>query len=186
MSPVPVDAPALRLALAFVNTYDLLETPPDFLTVERAQRLARRHGAADLARDLAGADLDDLRELRGRLYRVFADRDKVAALRDALAAERAQAALADADGPLRLAVVTDNPHPVRRLAALLLDALVQAMVAGGPDRFGTCAGHPCRCAYVDRSRAGRQRFCCQLCNDRIAAAAYRSRSRSHVDGDHQG
>jgi predicted RNA-binding Zn ribbon-like protein len=175
MSSVPAPTPALRLALAFVNTYDLLETPPDFLTVERLRALARRHGQPDLARDLAGAGLDELRELRSRLYRVFAERDKVAALRELLAAEPARAALLTDAGRLRLAVVTEDPHPVRRLAALLTDALVQAMVAGGPDRFGTCDGHPCRCAYVDRTRAGRQRFCCELCNDRVAAAAYRSR-----------
>jgi len=55
------------------------------------------------------------------------------------------------------------------------DALAQAMAAGGPGRFGTCLADPCRCVYVDRTRSGRQRYCCELCNDRIAAAAYRSR-----------
>ncbi|MGW5667042.1 CGNR zinc finger domain-containing protein [Micromonospora sp. NPDC003776] len=41
--------------------------------------------------------------------------------------------------------------------------------AGTPD--------PCRAPYLDRTRAGRQRYCCELCNNRAAAAAYRSRSR---------
>ena len=77
----------------------------------------------------------------------------------------------------RLAAVAPDGDAVRRLGALCADALARAMAVGGPGRFGTCAGHPCRCGYVDRTRAGRQRFCCQLCNDRTAAAAYRSRRR---------
>ena len=72
-------------------------------------------------------------------------------------------------------VARSGGDPVAELAAIAVDALAQAMAVGGPGRFGTCAGNPCKCAYVDRTRAGRQRFCCQLCNDRMAAAAYRSR-----------
>lgn len=175
MSPVPADTPALRLALAFVNTYDLLETPPDYLSVPVLQRLARRHGRAGLAHALGDADIDELRALRDKLYPVFAgatEHAKVAALRSLV--DGARVSLVD-DGGLRLAVVSAGDDPVRRFAALVTDALVHAMVSGGPDRFGTCAGHPCRCVYVDRTRAGRQRYCCQLCNDRMAAAAYRSR-----------
>ena len=160
MSSVPPDDPALHLAVAFVNTYDLLEDPPDYLTAERAGRLADRFGQPDLAAPLRHADLDALRAVRDRLYGVFAadtDDGKLAALDDVLAH-------VDAD-------------PVRRLGALCADALARAMAVGGPGRFGTCAGHPCRCGYVDRTRAGRQRFCCQLCNDRTAAAAYRQRRR---------
>jgi predicted RNA-binding Zn ribbon-like protein len=179
MSPVPADTPALRLALAFANTHDLLASPPDCLSVAVLQRLAREHGQPDLAHALAGADLDELRALRGRIYPVFAGGtpgERVTALRDLLAAEGALATLVDGgDGRPRLAVAPAGPDPVRRLGALVADALAQAMAAGGPDRFGTCAGDPCRCVYLDRTRAGRQRYCCQLCNDRLAALAYRAR-----------
>jgi len=72
LSRVPAEAPALRLATAFVNTFDLLETPPDRLSVEVVQRLAGRHGQAGLAADLAGADLDELRALRGRPHHAAA------------------------------------------------------------------------------------------------------------------
>jgi predicted RNA-binding Zn ribbon-like protein len=179
MSSVPADKPALRLALAFVNTYDVLSSPQDYLTVAAAGRLAQRHGLDDLAQALAAADLDELRGLRTGLYRVFAGEtpgERVAALGALLDAQQTRAALVD-DGGLRLAAVHDGPNPARRLGALLADALAQAMVTGGPDRFGTCVGHPCRCAYVDRTRAGRQRYCCGLCNDRMSAAAYRARAR---------
>ncbi|WP_406045483.1 CGNR zinc finger domain-containing protein [Micromonospora sp. NBC_00898] len=43
--------------------------------------------------------------------------------------------------------------------------------------FGVCAADGCRAPYLDRTRAGRQRYCCELCNNRAAAAAYRSRTR---------
>lgn len=179
MSPVPPDSPALRLALDFVNTYDALDTPPDSLTVATAQRLADRYGQAELATDLARAELGGLQRLRTQLYQVFAGpapADRVAALGALVSADDYRVTLLE-DGGLRLAVVPGRADPVHRLAALLTDALAHAMVAGGPDRFGTCAGHPCRCGYLDRTRAGRQRFCCQLCNDRSASAAYRSRRR---------
>jgi len=178
MSPVPPDDPALHPALAFVNTYDLLEDPPDFLTAERAGRIAGRYGQPALAAVLPGAPLEALRNVRDRLYRVFAadtDAGKIAALDDVLAHVDARARLLP-DG--RLAAVAPDGDPVRQLGALCADALARAMAVGGPGRFGTCAGDPCRCGYVDRTRAGRQRFCCELCNDRTAAAAYRDRRRS--------
>jgi predicted RNA-binding Zn ribbon-like protein len=176
VSPVPPDEPALHLAVAFVNTYDLLADPPDFLSTERAGRIADRYGQPDLAKALRRADLDALRAVRDRLYRVFAadaDGAKVTALDELLVYVDARARMVDA----RIAAVSPDNDPVRRLGALCADALARAMAVGGPERFGTCAGHPCRCGYVDRTRAGRQRFCCQLCNDRMAAAAYRERSR---------
>jgi predicted RNA-binding Zn ribbon-like protein len=173
---VPADTPALRLAVDFVNTHDALATPADSLTVAAARRLADRHGQRALATDLARADLDRLRELRANLYQVFAGPDRVAAL-DALVTADGNRVTLIADGALRLAVASGRADPVHRLAALLTDALAYAMVVGGPDRFGTCAAHPCRCGYLDRTRAGRQRYCCQLCNDRNAAAAYRARRR---------
>jgi predicted RNA-binding Zn ribbon-like protein len=179
VSPVPPDEPVLHLAVAFVNTYDLLNDPPDYLTLERAARLARHYGQAGLATALERVELDDLRALRARLYQVFAagtDAGKLRALNDVLEYVDARARVVDG----RLAAVPPghDHDPVRRLGALCADALAYAMSVGGPGRFGTCAGHPCRCGYVDRTRAGRQRFCCQLCNDRAAAAAYRQRRRT--------
>jgi predicted RNA-binding Zn ribbon-like protein len=184
MSAVPSTDPALALAIAFVNTYDLLESPPDRLTPTNAATIARRHGFAGLAEQLARAGdptLDRLRTLRERLYQVFAAREPAAqvdALNEALdsASVRPRVGL-DESGAVRLRAVRRDggADPVGELAALVTDAMAYAMSVGGPGRFGTCAADPCRCVYVDRTRAGRQRFCCELCNDRMAAAAYRSR-----------
>jgi predicted RNA-binding Zn ribbon-like protein len=189
MSAVPGGDPSLQLGVAFVNTYDLLETPPDALSVPRAAALARQFGFADLADRLAARDdgpsLDRLRSLRGRLYQVFSagtPEATVDALNTALdrPALRMRAQL-NPDGTVRIgaAYAGADADPVGELAALLTDAMAHAMAVGGPERFGTCAADPCRCAYVDRTRAGRQRFCCQLCNDRMAAAAYRTRRAAH-------
>lgn len=188
MSGVPALDADLVLAIAFVNTYDLLESPPDILTMGRAVAITRAHGHPRLADRLAAiprvqADgpLDRMRTIRGQLYRIFAAEDAdatVDALNAALDSQPVRPRIAAGpDGTLRLAaaLADPDPDPVTELAAVATDALARAMAVGGPDRFGTCAGDPCRCVYVDRTRAGRQRFCCQLCNDRMAAAAYRSR-----------
>ena len=191
MSTVPARDADLKLAIAFVNTYDLLESPPDILTMERAVAIAGAYGRPGLADRLAaipparaGAALDRMRAVRGQLYQIFAATDSdaaVDALNVALDSQPVRPRIAGGpDGSLRLtaALATDDFDPVTELAAIATDALAQAMAVGGPGRFGTCAGDPCRCVYVDRTRAGRQRFCSQLCNDRMAAAAYRSRRAS--------
>ncbi len=184
MGSVPSQDPGLQLAIAFLNTYDLLEDPPDRLTAARVAHAARAYGfeaLADHLGKLPDDDVDRLRAMRSGLYDIFAatgaDR-KLAALNAAV--ERAglrPRVVLDASGQARLTATRDvSPDaPIEALTVLVTSALAQAMTAGGPDRFGTCAGDPCTCVYVDRTRAGRQRFCCQLCNDRMAAAAYRSR-----------
>jgi len=184
MSSVPALDPALNLAIAFLNTYDLLEDPPDRLTAARAAHVARHYGFTTLGdglASLADTGVDRLRATRGGLYEIFAAAEpqaKLAALNVALdrAGLRPRAVL-DASGRVRLTATRDvePDSPIEALTVLTTAALADAMTAGGPDRFGTCAGNPCACVYVDRTRAGRQRFCCQLCNDRTAAAAYRSR-----------
>lgn len=182
MSPVPPDEPGLLLTLALVNTHDLLAKPVDKLTVELAAQLAARHERADLASELRAVPearrntvLADLVYVRGLLYQVFAAptaEAKAAALDTALARVAAVARMVP--GP-RLGAVTHSADPVHRLGVYCADALAQVMTAGAGDRLGTCAAHPCRCGFIDRTRAARQRFCCQLCNDRMAAAAYRAR-----------
>jgi predicted RNA-binding Zn ribbon-like protein len=177
MSPVPVDEPALALAVAVLNTYDALESPPDFLSVERVRRLATRYGFGALGEALEDGDLERLRALRERLRPVFADASadgKVAALDAVLAAEATGAGL-DRDGSTVRLRARGGRDAVGRLGVLLADALAHALCVGGPARFGTCVADPCRCVYVDRTRGGRQRYCCELCNDRVAAAAYRRR-----------
>ncbi len=184
MSSVPPDDPALRLAIAFLNTYDLLEPQPELLSLAKLERITRDCGFPGLAARIAhlgDPDLLRLRRIRDDLYPIFAAPDhetKVRALNAALTdADVTPRVIAEPGGGVRLAAAPSSATPTvpGELSALVIDAIAHAMTIGGPERFGTCVGDPCRCVYVDRTRAGRQRFCCQLCNDRMAAAAYRSR-----------
>lgn len=179
VSSVPADDPVLALAIDFLNTYDDLATPPDQLSVERVTALLSRHGQAAVA--LRPADLDAVRRLRERLRPAFADPSlagKVAALDAVLRTESTGTTLALDDAGTVTLRASGGAGPVGRLGVLLADALARALATSGADRFGTCAASPCHCVYVDRTRSGRQRFCCQLCNDRMAAAAYRRRRGS--------
>ncbi|MGE5829327.1 MAG: CGNR zinc finger domain-containing protein [Micromonosporaceae bacterium] len=178
MARVPADEAALRFAVDFCNTHDLLADPADRLTVDRLRSLARQHGFATLASGLRERDLAPLTRVRTGLYTVFAattPTEKAAAVNALLDREAARARLvADTTGTLRL-IASGGADHVSRLAVTLADALARALVDGGAERLRTCVGDPCRCVYVDRTRAGRQRYCCELCNDRMASAAYRRR-----------
>jgi predicted RNA-binding Zn ribbon-like protein len=172
MSSVPATDPWLGFVLDLCNTYDLLEDPPDRLTIPLVGRLATHHELADPG--LTDADLEPVRAVRDRLYRVFAEADTDAqygVLNEIFTLYGAQPRLIA--GP-RLAA-TGGADPVARLAIAAADTLARAVADGAADRLRTCAGDPCRCVYVDRTKANRRRYCCELCNDRMASAAYRSR-----------
>jgi len=183
MASVPSADPALLLTIGLLNTYNLLDDEPDHLSASVAAGLAAESGMDALAMALSTLDrreVDRLRTVRSRLYVVFAAIEpeaKISALNAVIdEANLRPRVVGDADGVRLVAArVSTRDDPVGDVQALAADALASAMMAGGPRRFGTCAGDPCRCVYVDRTRSGRQRFCSQLCNDRMAAAAYRSR-----------
>jgi predicted RNA-binding Zn ribbon-like protein len=166
----------LDLAVLLVNSHDLLETPADRLgDIAWFTAVLTWAGHRDLADALTEADVPGLRSLRAVLRSAFeaVDLASVAAvLNPQLVRQRAVHLL---DGP-RYVVAPDRTG----LAALAarLPAAVAAHVAGhGVGRLGVCASDPCRCAFVDRSRAGTRRHCCTVCNDRNAARAYRRRRR---------
>jgi predicted RNA-binding Zn ribbon-like protein len=159
------------------NTYDLLNDPPDRLTVAFLPRLARHHEMPRLGEGFAESDVAGVRRLRDTLYRVFAAptaETKTEIVNDLLAWHGATARLESQDQGLRL-VAAGGDGPLGRLAVTAAGALAKALADGGADRLRTCVGDPCRCVYVDRTRANRQRYCCELCNDRMASAAYRRR-----------
>jgi predicted RNA-binding Zn ribbon-like protein len=168
----------LDLAVELINTYWVLADPPERLTDAAVyQRILREAGEADLAAALAPGDLGALLDLRARIRPVFAapgPAEAVAVL-DSL--------LSDAAIPIRLAAGSGTARwdwgaGLRGMAALrarLLAALAAYLVRHGTIRLGVCQASPCDSVYVDRSRARTRRYCCDQCNDRAAAAAYRSR-----------
>jgi predicted RNA-binding Zn ribbon-like protein len=174
------DEPAddLDLAVLLLNSVDLLVEPADRLTVAWYAGALRVAGHPELADSLRPLDLAPLRRLRDGLRPVFgATSDAVAAavLNPLLTQGGAVALLvADEKGGVGLRVAP-GVLGFPALAARLPAAVARAVAARGVARLGTCDAGPCACAYVDRTRSGRRRYCCDLCNDRASAAAYRRR-----------
>jgi len=178
-------APAsdVELALLLVNSHDLLEEQPDRLVdLTWLTRAFTAAGHGDRAAELSRRDLPRLRRLREGLRRVFESDDvaEIAAVLNPLL-EKARAV------PL-LIVEPDESHPklqvgvglrgVAALEARLPAALAAYVAEHGTARLGVCHSDPCRCVFVDRTRAGTRKYCCTYCNDRYAARAYRRRKRS--------
>jgi len=176
----------LDLAVELVNTHYVLGNPPDQLTsVGVFQAILRANGLPDLADELLPTDLDALRQLRTELQAVFAASSTPAAvsLLDGLLREHPITA--------RLEITDDTaywdwPADQRGMPALrarLVAALAEHVMRYGTRRLGVCDASPCRCVFVDRSRARLRRYCCDQCNDRAAAAAYRRRQHGPPAGE---
>jgi hypothetical protein len=182
MSKVPATDPALGFVLDLCNTHDLLEDPPDRLSVPLAGRIAARHGLLPFG--LSDGDLEPLRVVRNELYGVFAAdvvTEQVEILNRLFSAYGAEPRLVGGPAEIRLAATGGRGGAVASVAVTAADALARVIAAGSGDRVRTCLGDPCRCVYVDRTKANRQRFCCDLCNDRMASAAYRQRLNPRVE-----
>ena len=170
----------VALAVQLVNTWDTLEDPHELLRdVAVLRRLLGDHGLAAYADRASAADVARVRRLRGRLREAFEAPDEgraVAALNEIVGKARARPQLVrDGSGwtfQYAGSDVTDT------LAANVAASLLEAIRDDGWERFGRCAGSPCCCVFVDRSRNRSRRFCSSLCADRVAAAAYRSRRRT--------
>lgn len=172
----------LDLAVLLVNSMDLLEDPPDRLTsVQWYREALRAAGHAEIAEGLAEHDLHGLRELRALLRLVFS------AITLEEAVEIVNPMLVRG-GAVPQLVVDEYGRPMLQVAPeatglAALEARLPAAAAGliaesELRRLGTCAGTPCECAFVDRSRSGSRRYCSDWCNDRAAAAAYRARRKA--------
>jgi predicted RNA-binding Zn ribbon-like protein len=186
-APFPADwlpatgrAGDLDLALLLVNSVDLLEEPADRL--HDLTWLTAAFGAAghsDLAEQLEPADLPQLRSLRDALRTAFVVDDPVAVcnalnglLRGSAAPELVPVPGSDDRVRLEVGVGLEGRAALQtRLPA----AIASHLATYGTRRLGTCASDPCRCAFVDRTRAGTRRYCCGYCNDRAAARSYRRR-----------
>lgn len=174
----------LDLVVALLNTYDAYDARPERLdTVASLARLVEAVGWDDLPTSrLAARDVLAVKRLREQVRSVF---DAAAAGDAAEAGRRCNHLLARVRPVLalhgveqRLALgVADVGHKVVQRFEQHVSVAVAVGLATPGVRLGLCDAHPCHCAYVDRSRAGTRRFCCELCADRYAAAAYRRRRR---------
>jgi predicted RNA-binding Zn ribbon-like protein len=171
----------LDLVVLLLNSHDLLADPPDRLSdMSWLREVLAAVGRDDIGSALRPGDLAGLRRMRESLRAVFqatSPAEAASLLNPMLVNSRAVPQLVPSGGGLRLQVA---PH-ARGLAALsarLPAALAEHIAHRGTGRLGTCAAPPCRCAFIDRTRAQMRRFCCTACNDRAAAQLYRRRKRA--------
>lgn len=168
----------VALAIYVANTWDELDDPPEQLRDVAVLRgfLARR-GFAEEAQAAGERELAAVRALRDRLRAAFAVADEetaVALLNEVLHEAEAKRQLERVGRAWRF--VYRGPL-VDVLAASTASSLLDAIREDGWPRFGVCAAAPCCCVFVDRSRNRSRRYCSELCADRVAQAAYRSRRR---------
>ena len=172
----------LAVAVDLVNTWDELVAEPDLIEgLDDVRALLSWHALDRAASRLREPDVDRVRALRARLDRVFDARDEAEAVRllNELASEYATPPqLEHATGGWRLRSWPDEREGLRFVAAYAAVGLLETLRELGWERFGRCAGTPCRCAFVDRSRNRSRRYCCTLCADRVAQAGYRARKRA--------
>jgi predicted RNA-binding Zn ribbon-like protein len=167
----------VRVAVDLVNTWDLLEADPELLrdTATLKRFLARRNLSA--ASRATSRDLAEVRRLRGELRTAFEAADESAAVRALNAilgrtSAKPQFELDDGAWVLRWAGRVPDV-----LAAQAAMSLLEAIRDDGWERFGICAGAPCCCVFVDRSKNRSRRFCSELCADRVAQSLHRARVR---------
>jgi predicted RNA-binding Zn ribbon-like protein len=171
----------LDLAVLLVNSYDALDDPPDRLHDLRwLTGVLSQVGHAAIAEALTDDDLAALTELRSGLRAAFEAADVAGAARvlnPMMAEARAVPALvADLASPSAARLATGaSAEGLQALQIRLPVAVADRIAARGITTLGACGSDPCRCVFVDRTRAGTRRYCCGWCNDRAAARAYRRR-----------
>jgi predicted RNA-binding Zn ribbon-like protein len=164
----------VALAVDLVNTWDELESEPELLRDPAAlRRFLERHRYS--AGRTTRSDLVRVRALRDALRSSFEAKDEadaVRALNRIVGESRARPQLERREDEWR---VTWRGPVVDVLASATTMSLLEAIRDDGWDRFGICAGAPCCCVFVDRSKNRSRRFCSDLCADRVAQAAMRRR-----------
>jgi predicted RNA-binding Zn ribbon-like protein len=170
------------VAVDLVNTWDELHPEPDLIEgIDDVRTWLAWHGLTAAAGQVRDADVGRVRELRERLDRVFdaPDEETAADLLNELARDYGIAPQLERHGKgWRLRSWPDDDVGLPAVAAYAVAGLLATFQELGWRRFGRCAGSPCRCAFIDRSRNRTRRYCCTLCADRVAQAHYRARKRT--------
>ena len=168
------------LAVALVNTWDTFMAPYERLaTLDDLRTFLERVGRPEAGRAARKRDLDEVREVRERLRRVFDTDDlgEVARVLNELAADvEAVPRLEDVGGAWKVRFGPAERSVAAHLGATAAAALIDIVQAHGLTRFGTCSGPPCTGAFVDSTKNRSKRYCCQWCADREAQRRHRARS----------
>ena len=166
----------VRLAVDLVNSWDTLEDDPELMKdAATLKRFLARRGHGEFR--TTNRDLAEVRTLRDELRAAFAaerEADAVRRLNVVLARSGAKPQLEQHDG--RWAIRWTG-RLVDTIASATAMSLLEAIRDDGWERFGVCAGAPCCCVFVDRSKNKSRRFCSDLCADRVAQSLHRARRR---------
>jgi predicted RNA-binding Zn ribbon-like protein len=166
----------VKLAVDLVNTWDVLEADPELLRdAATLRRFFARRGFGDVR--TSSRDLADVRRLRDDLRSAFTaggESAAVRALNAVLSRSAARPEFVRQDSTWALRWVGRLPDAVAAQTAM---SLLEAIRDDGWERFGICAGAPCCCVFVDRSKNRSRRFCSALCADRVAQSLHRARVR---------
>jgi predicted RNA-binding Zn ribbon-like protein len=167
----------VALAVDLLNSWDELEQEPDLLSPRWLRNYLDFHGVpAEVGED----DVAAARDLRERLRAGFdaaSEEEAVEAL-NAILRDFGEPPQLEGDGRRwRFRYGPRDGKPMDVVAPSAALGLLEAIRAHGLERFGRCRAHPCRCVFVDRSRNGSRRYCCELCADRANQAASRRRRR---------
>ena len=172
----------LAVAIDLVNTWDELEAEPDLIEgLADVRYWLDWHGLHTAAKRLRSTDVDRARALRARFERVFdstSETEAVGLLNELAREYGTPPQLERANGGWRLRSWPDEREGLSAAAAYAIAGLVEGLRDLGWARFGRCAGTPCRCAFVDRSRNRTRRYCCELCANRVAQAEHRARKKA--------
>jgi predicted RNA-binding Zn ribbon-like protein len=178
---LPREKDDIALAVALVNTWDVLEPDPEHLADAPFLNDLLEWFGLDAA--VGEEDVVPARRVRDRLRRAFeaeSEDEAVAELNALLRSAGAVPQLERADGGWGFTYGPRHPSLPALLAGRTAVALLEVVREGGWDRFGLCAASPCCCVYVDRSRNKSRRYCCWLCADRATQAAARARRRERA------
>lgn len=168
---------SLQAGVAIANT---AFAPDSLTTIAELDELFTRHEYSG-RHDRDQAELDAVRAIRPRLAELFtADRDRAAALANALLAEAGALPQLVRHGGFDWhihAVPADAPLATRIVVESAM-AMTDVVRADEMSRFGTCADRDCRGIVFDLSRNRSRRYCSTACTNRNATAAYRARGGS--------
>jgi predicted RNA-binding Zn ribbon-like protein len=171
------DDDPVRLAVDLVNTWDELEADPELLPdATSLKRFLGRRGFGPSVR--AGSkEVAEIRAVRDSLRAAFTAANEDEAVRELNAVLRKSGARPQFVRDGREWSVEWSGRLSDTIASTTAMSLFEAIRSDGWDRFGICAGAPCCCVFVDRSKNKSRRFCSDLCADRVAQALHRQRLR---------
>ncbi|UUN25844.1 CGNR zinc finger domain-containing protein [Streptomyces sp. FIT100] len=173
--------------IALDTVVDLVNTAPEgaeadeLKDVSSLHEFVRSHNVSDVG-DLGEADLDTVRDVRGRFAEVFAAPDPRTAaelINQLVAGAGTTPQLTDHDGyDWHVHYFAPGASVANHLAADCGMALAFIVVAGEQERLRRCEAPDCGRAFVDVSRNRSRRYCdSRTCGNRLHVAAYRARRR---------